>query len=324
MKNLIKPASLLFYFFSVIVFFFIGIYVAKLVGAGKNQMLAGGAIVLFYGVVVAGIAFILSLFIASKVKLSIVIKINKILGILFLLLVCFTAYKFITREKTEEPVKEYPKKTTAPAANEISMLNSMEYLNPTLRQQNIETNMGIGFFKPNYFEYPTLYFYGGINLEKSLQQHIPLDSVGFGIDKYSNPTTTYAPPWLYPEHLKLDYGIFIFKVLGIGQDFVKVEGNKRTKQITYLDKSKGEFLTWHSFLLTISSVEFLDNAQHVRVKPLEIADEVNVNFSFMRPLLIEADWMYVILVNDDFVEQGKGWIRWKKDNVLQITYSLLS
>ena len=57
---------------------------------------------------------------------------------------------------------------------------------------------------------------------------------------------------------------------------------------------------------------------------MDYAGEVNVEYSFIKPILVEEDWMYVKLVNENFVEQGKGWIRWKKDNILLITYSLLS
>lgn len=82
----------------------------------------------------------------------------------------------------------------------------------------------------------TKYFYGGVNLEKGLQKHLPFDSVVFTKDQYNNPTTNYAPPWLYPAHLKLDYGIIIFKALGVGHDFVKVETNKQTKQTNNLSR----------------------------------------------------------------------------------------
>jgi len=325
MKKLFKPASLLFYFLMVIVFFFIGLFFAKLVGAGKNQMLAGGAIVLFYGLVFAGIAFTLALFVAYGVKHNTLIKFNKVLGVLFFVLACIIAYKVITREKKEDPVKDYPKKTTEPANNEISMVAYKASEKPVILQQNVKESMGIGFFKPNYFEHPTLYFYGGLNLEKGHIEHTPLDSVVFAKDQYNNPTTTYAPSWLYPEHLKLDYGIIVFKVLGIGRDFIKVEANKQTKQLTYLDKNKGTFTAWTEFLLSINSVEFNENSsKKVFVKPLDYAGEVKINFDFMQPLLIEQDWMYVKLINESLKERGKGWIRWKNHNELLIIYSLLS
>jgi energy-coupling factor transporter transmembrane protein EcfT len=100
----------------VIVFFFVGLFFAKLVGAGKNQMLACGAIVLFYGLVSAGIAFTIALFITYTLKHHTLIKFNKVLGLLFIVLAFLIAYKVITREKKEEPVNNYPKKTSAPAS----------------------------------------------------------------------------------------------------------------------------------------------------------------------------------------------------------------
>lgn len=127
MNKLFKPANFLFYFLSIIVFFVVGLYVAKLVGAGKGQMLAGGAIVLFYGLVSSVIAFILALIVANNVNHKTIIAINKILGLVFFLLVCLITYKIITRDKKEDPVKELPKKTTAPAVNEISMLTDCSY-----------------------------------------------------------------------------------------------------------------------------------------------------------------------------------------------------
>ena len=92
----------------------------------------------------------------------------------------------------------------------------------TETRQAINSEMEVGFFSPNYFEYPTLYFYGNVKLEKGLTEHILVDSVVFTKDQHNNPTTSYAPPWLYPQHLKLDYGIIIFKVLGLGHDFATI------------------------------------------------------------------------------------------------------
>jgi hypothetical protein len=191
--------------------------------------------------------------------------------------------------------------------------------------QNTGAKMGIGFFYPNYVDFPTLYFYGDVTLDKSHIEHFPTDSVVFANDHYNNPTTTYSPPWLYPEHLKLDYGIMIFKVLGIGNDFIKVEGNKQNNQLTYLDKRQGKFFSWAEFILSVNSVEFINkDSQSVHIKPLDIADPIKVDFVFMQPLLVEEDWMYVRLTNMNFAEKGKGWIRWRKENQLLIRYSLLS
>ena len=311
------------YLLVIFVFFMAGMTIAGVFGVAKGQGLAGGAIIFMYGIITAIIALILSLFLVNKAKIGTIIKINKFLGILFFLAVCLFIYRVINKNKT--PLKEYPNNTTTNAYKEMSMVSYKELKKPVLTLQNSKHFMGIGFFKPNYFEYPTLYFYSGVNLEKPLIEHTPLDSVVIARDEYNNPTTAYAPPWLYPEHLKLDYGIIIFKVFCIGRDFVKVEVNKKTNQMSYLNKNEGTFMSWQEFLLLSNSVEFNDDSnKKVLVKPLDYAGVVKVEFNFMQPLLIEEDWIYVKLVDGSLKELGKGWIRWKKENVLLITYSILS
>ncbi len=333
--QVLKPYSLLLYLLSFIAFFFVGASIAGLIGAAKNQGLAGGAIVFGYAVVAAFIALIVAIVIASKVNRKLIINLNKILAILIVVLFSYFTIKYQARQKEKEKTKiEQTKKKTTKAIKitEPTAMLSRELVSKTLTIatnieaiQILDSKMGIGFFSPQYFEHPTLYFYGDINLEKGLTDHTPIDSLVFARDKYVDITTSYAPPWLYPEHLKLDYGIIIFKVLGIGRDFMKVEVNHQTKQTMYLDKFKGEFVSWSEFIRSVHSVEFNENSKKkVLVKPLDYAGEINIKFSFMQPLLVEEEWMYVILVDDNLKEQGKGWVRWKMDNVLLITYSLLS
>lgn len=332
MKKGFKPASIVFYILMFVVFFFIGIYIAGFVGAGKNQMLAGGAIVVGWGVMFAAIAFLASFFIVYYLQHKSIVRLNWILFVSLLILYGITHYRYIKRQKDKEKIEQAPIKHTKPISERATAVRYYKTANKVspvdIKSETIQTTdseMGIGFFSPNYFEYPTFYFYGNVNLEKGLTDHAPVDSIVFTKDQHNNPTTSYAPPWLYPEHLKLDYGIIIFKVLGLSLDFAKVEVNKQNKQVAYIDKNKGKLITWPQFLLSINSVEFNENSLgKVFVKPLDYAGEVNVGFDFMQPLLVEEDWMYVRLVNDNLTEQGKGWIRWKKDNTLLIAYSLLS
>ena len=114
MNKLFKPASLLLYLLAVMVFFIGGLFVAKLTGAGKGQMLAGGAIVLFYGIVAAGLAFITALFVARSASHESVVKINKILGAVVIVLAIIIAYNLSTRQKKQDSNDPLPPKTTAP------------------------------------------------------------------------------------------------------------------------------------------------------------------------------------------------------------------
>lgn len=194
-----------------------------------------------------------------------------------------------------------------------------------LPEQVGNSEIGIGFFKPNFYENPTLYFYGDINLEKGLIEHMPMDSLVFTQNQYGEISTSYAPPWLYPEHLKLDYGVMYFKVLGIGHDFVKVIANKANAQVSYVDKNHGQFISWPEFLMSINSVEFKEGSSgKVFSKPFEHAGEIAIEYAFIQPLMVHEEWLYGKFVDEQLKEKGKGWIMWRKGNKLYINYSLFS
>ena len=323
MKNLIKPASLLLYLLTVIVFFAGGLLFAIITDAAKNQGLAGGAIVLFYGVIAAFIAFVISIFVAHLARHKTVVIINRILGVICLVIASYFIYNHITKEKKESPIKkEYPKKPTAPAA--ILLTNISENV-IELPQQNNKPPMGMGFFKPNFYEYSVLYFYGNPNLEKSVQEHLPTDSIVFKKSEHSRFDISYTPPWLVPVHLKLDYDLLYFKIQSVSREFVEVIVNSYDNRISYLDRYSGEILYWPEFLLSIHSVEFITGKeQTIRVKPLDYAGEEITPYQFMRPVVIKDNWMLVELQDGNFKKVGKGWIRWRNNEQLLITYSLLS
>jgi hypothetical protein len=93
----------------------------------------------------------------------------------------------------------------------------------------------------------------------------------------------------------------------------------------YVDRSAGEVIYWPEFLLKVFSVEFPpDQAQAIRLKPLDYSAEINTPYEFMSPVEVKDEWLHVLLLDDDYRTIGKGWIQWKKDNKLIITYSLLS
>ncbi len=101
MKKLFQLASLLLYFFVIFVFFFAGVYFAILTKAAEGQGLAGGAIVLGYGVISACIALLFSLVVAYHASEEVVVKLNKVLGVIFLIFVTITAYRIVIREGSQ-------------------------------------------------------------------------------------------------------------------------------------------------------------------------------------------------------------------------------
>ncbi len=93
MNKLTKPAGLLLYLLTFVVFFFVGSSYVGISGIAKDQGLAGGAMVLFYGLVFAGLAFIASLFLCYYAPHKTIVIVNKILAIVFIIFTAVFIYK---------------------------------------------------------------------------------------------------------------------------------------------------------------------------------------------------------------------------------------
>ena len=312
MKRLIL-ARFAYFLLGTLVSFVLGIYVAGVFGAGKGQMLAAAAIVISWGFVAVILFLVVSIFTIRRIPAKRIASVNWVLFILAALLIGITYYRALQRKKTRE----------SQSNSSLLVRPKIHFTHYTPLPQNSST-MGLGFFQPDFYNHGTIHFYGNVNLEKSLDEHSPTDSIVFTQNELGF-NTSYAPPWLFPEHLKLDYGIVMFKVLGMGDDFLKVEVNKQTGQFSYLPKQLGRFIPWPEFLLSVNSAQLVDKSvQKVRLKPLDHASEISSDFEWLIPLLVQEDWMYVKLVDGNHREQGKGWIQWQRNNRLLIRYSLLN
>ena len=334
MKKLLKPASIAFYFLFAIVFFFFGMYLAKVTGAAKGQGLAGGAIVLGWGVMIGGLAFIASFFIVRYVVHKWVVRLNWLLLLIVATAYGITHYNYVERkkekEKSEEKFDSRPA-TPVPTANNqqtkpMALLNKRENApNSSIAQSIKEKDMGMGFFSPNYYENPVLYFYGNMTPGKSLIEHTPYDSITFKRNQYNQFEISTAPPWLVISYAKLDYDLLYLKVRSVSQETLEVVVNESENRTTYVDRRAGNFAYWPDFLLTVHSVEFMPESRHkVKVKPLDYAGENNTPYQFMRPLKVQGHWMHVELWNHDYKAVGSGWIQWKQDGRLLIRYNMLS
>ncbi|MBL1213231.1 MAG: hypothetical protein HND52_07740 [Ignavibacteriae bacterium] len=315
--KLFKPINLLFYFLSLINFLFIGIFYAVLTGAAKGQGLAGGAIVLGYGVIAGILALIVSIIFAYILEEKIVLLLNKILGIVFALIVVVIAYRILTIEKKEEYIP--PKKQVTPAAAVVPA--SIKYSNQNGGQKS---KMGLGMAAPNFYQNNVLYFYGSPNLDKAVNDNSPTDSVVFKRSEIGFEIAE-APPWLVPANLKMDYETFYFRIISIQYDFLEVVVNETNNQTTFIDRNKSKILFYPEFLLTVNSIEPINKQDNlVRIKPMPHVSPVNAEYDFLRPIRVKQEWIYVELLSDDFKPNGRGWIRWSKDGYLIITYSLFS
>ncbi len=331
MKKLLKLANIGFYILMLLGGFIGGLYFAAAIDAGKNQGLAGGAIVLGYGVLFGGVAFILSFFIAYFVNLKTIIRINWVLLIIILLMWGYKIYEFNERDKrqNEESEKFKPPPTEPTEMSEptgMALFYKSENAKPlSIIAQNTKDEMGMGFFAPNYFENSALYFYGNINFEKSLMEHAVFDSITFSRNQYDQFEIATAPPWLVPEYQKLDYGYLYFRIESVSEDFVEVIVNKTNGQTGYVDRRAGKVIYWPEVLLSLNSIEFFPNSKEkIRVRSFEASGEVNTPHEFMRAIQIKNNWIQVLLLDENFKTVGKGWIQWKRNGQLLVAFNLLS
>lgn len=316
--QMLKPYSFLLYLLAFITSFFLGMSYAGILEAGKNQGLAGGAIVLGYGVIAAVIGLIIALIVASKANRKIIFRLNIILAICIVGFYVYFHIQYVERQRErnlEDQIQEEPGNQTTPVIRTLSYKELMV--------QETES-IGLGMFSPFISETKPLHFYNNLNLNKTLMDHSPTDSVTFRRLEHGGFDIATAPPYLVPQHLKLDYDILYFKVISVTGEFVEIEVNSQSNKTGFVSKSSGKLHFWPEFLLHINSVEFIHPNSQTYVKPLDHAATVSQSYSFMMPVMIRQNWMYVSLLNDDFNTVGDGWIKWIENGNLLISYSLLS
>lgn len=333
-KNLIKLYSLLLYPLAIIFSFLIGVSIAGLVEAGKDQMLAGGAIVLGYGVIAAFIGFCVALFIAYQGKRKTIIRLNAILFILSCLMIVYYNNDYKKRKAAREANQStwYNSTTVTATFAANSDFNSSQSdvqversssMNSAHENDNIDC--GLGMFSPSLEGLQNLYFYGEINPEKSTDEHLPIDSISFQLDENGNISIATAPSWLMPEHLKLDYGFIIFKCKSLLKDFIEIEVNSINNQTSFVRRDSGDLQLWPEFLLGIHSVELKDElTQTVKHRPFSYSDNVKLDYSLMSPIKVQYNWLQVALLNNEYDKVGEGWVEWRSEKGLLLNYSLLS
>jgi hypothetical protein len=134
-----------------------------------------------------------------------------------------------------------------------------------------------------------------------------------------------APPWLVPQHLKMDYEIFQLRVVTLTPDWLEVVGSMRTGQLVWIDRSAARFTAWPEFLLSVHSVEAIDAATNpVRARPLDSSPILSTARAALPPLAIRGEWMQVATHELADRMPPEGWIRWRRGERLLISWNPLS
>lgn len=313
MKDLFKPLNLLFYILSFVVFLFSGMILASVGGVAKDQGLAAGAIVFGYGLISGFIALIAAVIVAKLTDRKMVAMLVKIFTVLFVLLIAFFVFRYKKINHQNDPENQQQK--TKPVTHAAIF--------PT-KDSNFIPPLGLGVCSPKFFEFKSIYFYNQPNPDKALDEHFPSDSLVF-LNTENGPEITYAPPWFYPLHQKVDYGILKIRVISVNRDFIEILVNESNGQSHFLNRSQCTIDYWPDFLLQINSVESLNIDENpLRVKPLEYAAKVMASYEFLRPVRVSREWLRVQMLDKNLGSLGFGWLKWQVDGKLSIKYSLLS
>ena len=189
---------------------------------------------------------------------------------------------------------------------------------------SVET-LGVGLVKPRLLTGQRLYFYNRPEDDRVPAMMPPLDSLVFGEGRHHVDIKS-APPWFWPEVMKMDYGLLLLRARTLKKNWIEVVVNQQTGLTRWVDRQAVEFIDWPTFLLNVVAVEVTDAvANPIRVKPLDhagiLAEAPDIP---LPPLAIRGSWMQVSTADVADRMPPSGWIRWRDDDRLLIRYSLLS
>jgi len=269
--------------------------------------------VLFYGLGGLVIGLIISMVLRNKLSSSILLGSN----IVFSILITWFGLK----------IYQIDQKSKAALIEESKRLQKLQ---PTAPAEKVPVQdsqlMGIGIAKPKLQVDQPLYFYPAPQAKQQGEQGSPIDSITFKRSAQGIEIAT-APPWLVPERLKLDYQVFHFLVLSQSRSFLQVVGNKTNGQTAWIAKSQVHYQDWSSFLLEVYALQpkNWDN-NPLRIKPFTHADPL-LEFNqqhILQPIKIKDQWIEIKILDQSHQALGTGWIRWRSESEILITYDLFS
>jgi len=185
------------------------------------------------------------------------------------------------------------------------------------------TQMGNGVVSISPEDGRVLRFYGRPQHHELPENLQTIDSLTFKTTRHYIEMAT-APPWFVPLYMKLDYGILQLVAVTVQRNWIEVIVNKSNGQTQWVYRPDVGFSYWPDFLLNVHSVELLNPTDFPpRIKPMDHASQdhtVDPNGIFY-PVSVKDDWLQV---HPDKEVGHDIWVRWKRDGILLVSYSMLS
>lgn len=285
----------------------LGLFFGYLIGSffvTRESGLEGVALVFWCGI--GGLVVLLLSGIVLVLKMHIKMKTNLFWVLLIVsgLVAGWLALRFYQLNTQKKTAISLPKATSTP-------VHFASYPTQQKRQP-----LGLGIASVILQKEAPLYFY-------SSSQGSIADSITFRFIQQRVEIQT-APPWLFPEYIKMDYEVLLFRVTTETQTMIEVVVNRTTGKRAWIKKDQTAFRYWPAFLLSISSVKSFDAEQNpVRLKPLDHASAISmVPNEPLRPIAIDDSWILVGVGSGSDQLQTLGWLRWKRADSLTVSYSI--
>ena len=295
---------ILFVFLAAVAVAFLGMLSSRFF-IPKDAGLAGGAMVLGYGVLGLLIGLVGALVGVRFLSPGQLHRFNLVLGAAVLLVAAWLTYRFLSLPSPpESPTPEI--RPTAPAVVDVPA--------------EIPLSEGPGMARPFLEAGRILHFY------ETAAGGRPIDSLVFREGPHQLELG-HAPGWWQPEVEKLDYQLCYLKVKAEENGHLAVEGNRQTGFTCWVAADEVEFLKWSDFLLTVHSVEprfpedqLILKAPAADAEPLFQAGEGYI----LQPKEVRGEWLRVEVVDEDYQPVGEGWLQWRAGTSLWVEYNLLS
>lgn len=185
--------------------------------------------------------------------------------------------------------------------------------------------LGLGLVQPQLVAGEVLLLYGGRAAEGGPDLRIPPDTLVFV--QGAHFVEVHAPPWIFPEAMKLDYDLLFFRARTLSRTWIEIVANRRTGETRWVRREAVRFLPWTDFLLDVAAVDVRDAATNpLRQAPDEASERLPLPAeAVLRPLAIRDQWMLVAVAEEiGGATVRVGWLRWNDGARLLIDYRLLS
>ncbi len=224
----------------------------------------------------------------------------------------------------EAPSPTLEMASAAEVSSTLEMVPVSDSLLPPEAVLAVEASLGVGMVQPRLLDGQRLYFYGRPDFTQLPGMMTPLDSLVFGQGPYYVDIKS-APPWFWPEVMKLDYDLLFLRAKTLTRNWIEVVVNRETGQTRWIDRHAVECIHWPTFLLNVVAVEVNDpEGNPVRVKPLDHASVLADATLSLQSLAIQGSWLQVSTNGLADRIAPTGWIRWREGDRLLISFSLLS